>query len=93
MLKIELKFDYYSKVAYIPDGYIRSVVKLQMNFFRWVYQQPECMIRDSANRLVCSCNEMDFIRYMNDVVLKDSLDKAYLEDLKRGDKRLKKIIF
>lgn len=76
-MNIELKFDYHSCVVYIPDGYIQDVYELQKDFLEWIEDQPTCIIKTPENLLVLSYDEKDFIKYLNDVVLKDSNEKAY----------------
>ena len=76
-MKVILQFDYYSNIMYIPDGYIKDLNEMHMNFFDWLSEQSECYISKNG---VCglSYNEMDFLKYVNEVILKESDEKAYI---------------
>ncbi len=71
-MNIELKFDYDSSVIYIPDGCVFDAKELQQSFLEWMQNQPECIIKSGY-----SYNEEDFLRYINNVMLKNSKEKAY----------------
>ena len=45
-MNIELKFDYYSKIVFIPDGYVSSIEKLKLSFLDWVERNPNCSVMD-----------------------------------------------
>ena len=76
-MKVILRFDYYSKMIYIPDGYIKDLNEMYMNFFDWLSEQSECYIsKNGAWGL--SYNESDFLKYVNEVMLKESSEKAYI---------------
>ena len=64
---IELRFDYGSSFASVPDGYITNGKELQKSFHAWVEDQPENIYSDE-----------DIIKYLNSVLLCDSKEKAYL---------------
>lgn len=72
-MNIKLKFDFYTKIIYIPDGYIDNLHKLQLEFLDWVSRQSECLT-DSCG---LSYDAEDFLKYVNDVVLENSREKAY----------------
>ena len=76
-MNIVLKFDYYSRTIYIPDGYIFDVKKMQVQFFEWLYDQPDCFIQDKNGNLSVSYNEDSVVKYINNVILCDSKEKAY----------------
>lgn len=76
-MNVELKFDYYSRMIYIPNGYVRDVKILQSSFFEWMQQQSECIVVTSNMQLGFSYNEEDFLRFINNEILKDSKEKAY----------------
>ena len=76
-MNIELKFDYYSRMIHIPDGYVYDINILKCSFFDWMQQQPECIICAPNMHLGMSYNEEDFLRFINSVILKNSKEKAY----------------
>ena len=76
-MNIELKFDYYSRMIFIPDGHVYDIKILQSSFFDWMQQQSECIISAPNMQLGFSYNEEDFLRFVNSVVLKNSKEKAY----------------
>ncbi len=76
-MNIKLEFEYHSCVVFIPDGFIISLDDMQMTFLEWVSEQLDCIIKDADNLLALSYDENDFIKYANDVLLKDSKEKAY----------------
>lgn len=76
-MNVELKFDYYSRMIYIPDGYVYDVKILQSSFLDWMQEQPECIVCAPDTQVGYSYNEDDFLRYINSVVLKNSNEKAY----------------
>lgn len=84
-MNIELKFDYYSKIVFIPDGYVSSIEKLKLSFLDWVERNPNCILIDPNRSIVLSYNENDFILFLNTEVLKNSNEKAYfLNENKRS---------
>ena len=87
-MNIELKFDYYSCVIYIPDNYIYDVESLQKSFFEWMQQQPECIIDTPNMQKGFSYNEDDFLKYVNNVILKNEREKAYF--VSKARKKIKK---
>lgn len=76
-MNIELKFDYYSKIVFIPDGYVSSIEKLKLSFLDWVERNANCILIDPNHSIVLSYNENDFILFLNTEVLKNSNEKAY----------------
>lgn len=74
---LELKFDYHSQAMHIPDGFISDLKSLQMEFLDWVEEQPECIVNSVGKGYAYSYNADDFMRYINDIILKDSAEKAY----------------
>lgn len=85
-MNIELKFDYYSKIVFIPDGYVSSIEKLKLSFLNWVERNPNCILIDSNHSIVLSYNENDFILFLNTVVLKNSNEKAYFLNENKSSK-------
>ncbi len=77
-MNIELRFDYYSQIIFIPDEYIKNFDTLQVSFLEWVKEQPDCIIKGPDSSLALSYDENDFVKYVNDVLLKDSREKSYL---------------
>ena len=76
-MTVELRFDYDSRVIYIPDGYVDDLKILQSSFLDWMQEQPECIVCAPDMQVGYSYNEDDFLRYINSVVLKNSNEKAY----------------
>lgn len=76
-MNIKLKFDCYSRNVYIPDGYVTELSTLKTSFLDWMKQQPECIVELSKKQIGYSYNERNFVKYVNDVILKDSKEKAY----------------
>lgn len=85
---VTLEFDHHTCDLYIPDGYITNLNEVYLRFFDWIIEQPECMI-GSGKSCCIAYNEIHFERYINDVVLNDSSEKAYV--LKNNTKMVKKI--
>ena len=93
-MNIELSFDYYSRMIYIPDGIVRDTQELQRSFLDWMQQQPECLVATSNMQLGFSYNEDDFLRYINSVILVNSKEKAYfISTQKRKSKKKFVIVF
>lgn len=92
---IDLIFDYYSKLLYIPDGYIHDVKTLQHSFLNWVSQQSECIVLRPGNMVGYSYDENDFIEYINQVVLDNTTEKAYfvLKEKFRGKRKIYRLEF
>ena len=84
-MNIELKFDYYSKIVFIPDGYVSIIEKLKLSFLDWGERNPNCILIDPNYSIVLSYNENNFIQFLNTEVLKNSNEKAYfLNENKRS---------
>ena len=81
-MNIELKFDYYSKIMYIPDGYIKDLKEVHLNFFEWLLDQTKCYTEDN---LELCYNEQDFVRYINQEILNESKEKAYIVKDNKGN--------
>ena len=75
---IELRFDYGSSFASVPDGYITNGKELQESFLSWVEDQPENIIITKDGRAAVGYSDEDIIKYLNSVLLCDSKEKAYL---------------
>jgi hypothetical protein len=75
---IELRFDYGSSFASVPDGYITNGKELQKSFHAWVEDQPENIIITKDGRAAVGYSDEDNIKYLNSVFLCDSKEKAYL---------------
>ncbi len=74
---IELTFDYYSKVLYIPDGYIYDLKFIQDSFISWISKQSSCIINTPDAQSGFNFNEADFLKFINSEILKNSTEKAY----------------
>ena len=75
-MKVILKFDYHTNIIYIPDGYIRDLTEVHLNFFEWLSEQTECCIYKN-DMCGLSYDENDFLRYINEEVLEGTSEKAY----------------
>ena len=75
---IELRFDYGSSFASVPDGYITNGKELQKSFHAWVEDQPENIIITKDGRAAVGYSDEDISKYINSVLLCDSREKAYL---------------
>lgn len=73
-----LRFDYHCATLHIPDGYVGMGDDLQKEFLEWVEDQPGCVVKGLNGVLALSYNEVDFLKYTNEVLLKNSKEKAYL---------------
>ena len=76
-MNIVLKFDYYSPMVYVPDGYIKDISELQAHFFEWLHDKSEYFAQDKSGNLAFSYDENAVLKYINDVVLEHSNEKAY----------------
>ena len=88
---INIKFDYYGKTVFIPDGYITDVNKLQTDFLEWVKDQPDC-ITEVNGIAGLSYDADDFLCYINQVILAAAKEKAYFTD-HTNKRRIKTISF
>ena len=89
-MNIELKFDYYSRFLYVPEGFVYDINELQNSFFDWMEHRPECIVKTPDKHLGFSYDEEDFLRYVNSEILKNSKEKAYFipKPQKNGGRRL-----
>lgn len=88
---INLKFDYYMTTLYVPDGYILDIKLLQDDFLEWVSNNPECIILSKGGN-VLSYSDKDFLQYVNEELLKESKEKAYIE-VKPVKKKIRTLVF
>lgn len=83
-MNITLKFDYYSKIIYIPDGFIKNLNEVYLHFFEWLSEQSECYIA-TDDGYALSYNEIDFLKYINEEILVGCNEMAYIvNSVKRG---------
>lgn len=75
---IKIKFDYHFAIVVIPDKSLSNVNGLQESFLEWVEEQPDCVIERSHGKLALSYNEFDVLRFVNEKLLVNSNEKAYL---------------
>ena len=61
---IELRFDYGSSFASVPDGYITNGKELQKSFHAWVEDQPENIIITKDGRAAVGYSDEDIIKYL-----------------------------
>ena len=93
-MKIHLIFDVAKYMIYVPDGYIIDTKQLQMDFFEWCETQEEAFSIAPGKRFGWSYSKELFLRYINEVVLSESREKAYFIDYQRNyKKKLPKIVF
>ena len=59
---IELRFDYGSSFASVPDGYITNGKELQKSFHAWVEDQPENIIITKDGRAAVGYSDEDIIK-------------------------------
>ena len=85
-MNILLKFDFEEHMVYVPDGYVSSAPKLQSGFFDWMYDSSEYIIQGKNNTLAFSYDKNAVLKYINDVILCDSREKAYfIQQSANGD--------
>lgn len=75
---IKLKFDCYCQDVFIPDGYVTNLDELQMSFVEWMQSQPECIVRLKEKQWGYYFDEHTFLRYINQEMLNNCKEKAYL---------------
>ena len=86
-MKIQLIFDIAKYMIYVPDGYIVDTKQLQMEFFEWCETQEDAFSVAPGKRF-CWCYSKElFLRYINEVVLSESREKAYFIDYQRNYKK------
>ena len=73
-MKVVLKFMYDIYLLYIPNEYINNLQQVYMNFFDWIEEQPNCWDDNGAKTF----DEKDFVRYLNEEVLFDCNERAYI---------------
>lgn len=76
-MNIILRFDYYSKMIYIPDGYINNLNKIYLEFFEWLSEQTECCVSEKKTYGL-SYDESHFLKYINEELLGECSEKAYV---------------
>ena len=93
-MKIRLKFEYTSSLIYIPDGFVLDINLLQMNFLKWVEEQPDCIVLNKTRACGISYSSDDFLRYVNDEILYETNEKAYyINEVKNTEKRIPTLFF
>lgn len=97
MAKIKVQRTYDMDIIYVPDTIQDDIIKYQDNFLMWV---DNTSFDEKMDGTVFGTD--DFIRYLNEEVIKDQFEKAYIiktdyvpgsEREKKELKRLKKIYF
>ena len=93
-MKIRLIFDISSYAIYIPDGYIYDIKKLRMDFIEWCETQKDAVATAPGNKVAMSISKELFLRYINEVILGESNERAYFLDAKDWcSKNVHKILF
>lgn len=91
---IRLKFDYTSSLIYIPDGFVLDLKLLQLDFLKWVEEQPECILLDKTGACGISYSSDDFLRYVNEELLGETNEKAYyIQETKNNKTRIPTLFF
>ena len=80
MMKIQLIFDISQYLLYVPDGFIIDVKQLQLDFFEWCETQEDAFSIAPGNKFAWCYSQETFLRYINEVVLSESAEKAYFVD-------------
>lgn len=97
MPKVKVQRTYDIDIIYVPDFIQDDIIRYQDNFLMWV---DNTSFDENLDGTVFGTD--DFIRYLNEEVLKNQAEKAYIiktdyipksEREKRELKRLKKIYF
>ena len=94
MMKIIVRFDVEEFGVFIPDGYIHSTEELRDSFLQWSRNRSETIISVKGKVAAFSISKEKFIQYLNEVILRDSTERAYYIHISnvRG-KRVKAIHF
>ena len=71
-MTIKLDIDFSEKIIGLPDGYVRNLKTLRLDFFDWIYDQDEYITEFGGYEY----DENAFVRFLNEVVLADSIEKA-----------------
>lgn len=86
-----MKFDFDAYTLYVPDGYIFDIKKVQSCFLEWMQEQPECITQNKSGNIGFSYGAKDFLKYINDVILCESNEKAYF--VQNSDIKLQTLTF
>ena len=85
---VAVVFDIVTRTVFIPNGFVITVKQLQEEFLSWMKEQPECMTAKRNGEGYCF-DENTFLKYLNEVVLANSTERAYFVDnIKNGGKRM-----
>ncbi len=77
---LKLVFDNNSQNVFVPDNTIDICDSfLQKKFLDWVEEQPDC-ICERGGIIGLSYDENDFVRFINEIYLKDHREKSYVVD-------------
>lgn len=71
-MTIKLEIDFTEKMIGLPDGYVRNLKTLRLDFFDWIYDQDEYITEFGGYEY----DENAFVRFLNEVVLAGSIEKA-----------------
>ncbi len=63
---------------FVPDGYISDLHKFRDSFLSWVAEQPDNNVILEHGPRALSFGYNDVLRYINEVLLLDCNEKAYL---------------
>lgn len=85
-MNIIIKFDFDEHGVYIPDGYIQNIEEFQRDFILWMEDQKQCIVCNNE-RLNYSFNVETVLDYINNVILSDSRERAYIIQLERNRKK------
>ena len=81
---INLCFDYYSEIIYVPDGYINDLEEVYSNFFKWLETKSDYIVNQKGNNIVTtlSYDANSFIQYINEDILQNK-EKSYIVKKKK----------
>ena len=93
-MRIKLRFDVMECIIYVPDGYVLNIRQLQADFFEWCETQTDSFSTAPGRKFAYSYSQELFLRYINEVVLSKSAEKAYFIDSDHTkQKKIPTIIF
>ena len=93
-MKIRLIFDVSEYMLYVPDGYLIDTKQTQMDFFEWCETQEDAFGNAPGKRFGWCYSKELFLRYINEIVLGESREKAYFIEYQNNTRiKCPKIVF
>ncbi len=68
----------YMDIIWVPDS-IQNLVRIQNEFFKWMFDKEnnhKYWVNINNQKMYCSYGTEAFIEYLNEFLLKDSIEKA-----------------